>query len=205
MTNRSKQPGRSNRGAPRKRDYKAEYRRRVEKGLAKGLSRSEARGHPKAGEAAEKRRHGLLLPNDPLQRAMNQMAKGSSLTAAARAERISPERLSRFVRERATVEKRGGRLRIIQDNRVFEMRVYSGGRSHRVFVDAEMQKELARYLSAVGRFLDSNDRDHLRPFEGRRLTDLRGRSFEYETNPSQLYRLSAAGELAFRDVYRVVV
>jgi len=205
MPDNSKRSRRSSRATNRKRDYQAEYRRRIERGLAKGLSRSQARGHPKPGQSPRESQPKLLSPNDPLQRAMNQITKGSSLTSAARAEHISPERLSRFVRENAKVEIRGGRLHIAEDRRIFEMRLFSRGRSYPVTVNAETQKEAARYLSAVGRFLDSNDRDHLKPFEGRRIKDVRGRAYEFETNPNQLYRLSAAGELAFPDVYRVVV
>jgi hypothetical protein len=84
----------------RKRNYKAEYRRRIAKGLAKGLTRSEARGHPRARKQVPIPPRPLFPnPNDPRERAALRMKKGERLRAAAKAEKISTERLRRYVEE----------------------------------------------------------------------------------------------------------
>ena len=68
----------------RKRDYKAEYRRRIERGLKKGLSHSQARGHPKAGEALVST--GLKTPESDakLEAAVKRLREGNSQSAAAK-------------------------------------------------------------------------------------------------------------------------
>ena len=60
-------------------------------------------------------------------------------------------------------------------------------------------------MSAVGRFLDTNDRSALTPFVGRSVVDLSGKEHPLETRPNVLYRLASAAEHTFEQVYRIVI
>ena len=81
----------------RSRNYKAEYARRIARGTAKGISRSQARGHPKPSEAAvTSKRPPRPIEDERLQLAFKVLRQEKSLSAAARAAKISPERLRHF-------------------------------------------------------------------------------------------------------------
>jgi hypothetical protein len=74
-----------------KRDYRAEYRRRIAHGTAKGISRSQSRGHPKPTEATVSSKRPTKPIEDPrLQLAFKVLRQEKSLTAAAKAAKISP-------------------------------------------------------------------------------------------------------------------
>ena len=78
------------------RDYKAEYARRTARGTAMGISRSQARGHPKPKESSvSSKRPPRPIEDDRLQLAFKVLRQEKSLTAAARAAKVSPERLRR--------------------------------------------------------------------------------------------------------------
>jgi hypothetical protein len=83
------------------RNYVAEYARRVARAVAKGFSRSQARGHPKPTEAAvSAKRRPRPIEDDRLQLAFRVLRQEKSLTAAARAAKVSPERLRRYATQR---------------------------------------------------------------------------------------------------------
>ncbi len=88
----------------KKRDYKAEYARRKTDALARGLSVSQARGHAKAGERPF---HGppRQIEDERLQVALCVLQQEKSFESAAKAARISPERLRRHAIERGLIEK----------------------------------------------------------------------------------------------------
>ena len=84
-----------------KRNYAVEYARRIARAVAKGISRSQARGHPKASEAAvSARRPAKPIEDDRLQVALKSLRQEKSLTAAAREAKVSPERLRRYASEK---------------------------------------------------------------------------------------------------------
>jgi hypothetical protein len=85
----------------KKRDYKAEYALRKTNVLARGLSVSQARGHAKAGEASRPRQ----IEEERLQVALYMLQQEKSFESAAKAARISPERLRRHAIERGLIEK----------------------------------------------------------------------------------------------------
>ena len=88
----------------KKRNYKAEYARRRTKALARGLSVSQARGHAKVGERPS---HGppCQIEDERLQVALRMLRREKNFEAAAKAARISPERLRRGAIERGLIEK----------------------------------------------------------------------------------------------------
>ena len=90
------------------RNYGAEYARRIANATARGLSRSQARGHAKAAEAPPR---GTPRPieDDRLQLALRTLRRQKSLSEAARAARVSPERLRKHAIERGLIEKTGRR------------------------------------------------------------------------------------------------
>jgi hypothetical protein len=89
-----------------KRDYRAEYARRIARAATKRISRSQARGHPKPTEAAlSSKRPPRPIEDDRLQVAFKVLRQEKSLTAAARAAKISPERLRHFATERDIIER----------------------------------------------------------------------------------------------------
>ncbi len=189
------------------RDYRAEYAIRVERGLAKGLSRSQARGHPKATEAHVSPKAKVPNYDLRLEQGLKALRKGESLTQAARSIHVAPERLSHYLhRSGVQVEKHKGRWRVMQDDRLREVMIFSGGKEKIIQVRGyDSAVEVGRYMAAVGQFLADNDPRFLEPFKGRSVIDAAGKAHPLETSPNVLYRLDQAGGASFEQVYRIVV
>jgi hypothetical protein len=186
------------------RDYQVEYARRIARGLAKRLSRSQARGHPRAGESSIRARPAKF--DLRLEAGLKALRQGKSLTATARAQKVSPERFRNYVKGLPFVEKRHGRFVVGTDPRRRRVRFYSNGRPVTTIVQGYQPALLAgTYWDAVGEFLGTNDPDYLAPFIGAQITDVRGRTYTLETRPNVLYRLAREGGETFEQVYRIVV
>jgi hypothetical protein len=185
------------------RDYRAEYARRISRGLAKGLNKSQARGHGRANEA------GLRAPrpisDDRLQLALRTLREEKNFAAAARAGKIAPERLRKYALEQGVIEKEGRRWRVKPDL-PRRMLLFTDGKSATVTVgDFENASLIGRFMSAAGRFLETNKRELLAPFVGMSVKDLAGKAHPFETRPNILYRLTAGGGESFEQIYRIVV
>ena len=186
------------------RDFKAEYARRIANAVKKGQSRSQARGHARATETAS-RGPPRPIEDNRLQIAFRILRQEKSLAAAAKAVKVSPERLRKHAIERGLIEKEGRRWQTRADlpRRVH---VFSKGKSLEITVaNASEASLVARYMSAVGRFLETNDVSVLAPFAGQSVRDIAGNEHPFEANPNVLYRLSSAGEHVFEQVYRIII
>jgi hypothetical protein len=71
--------------------------------------------------------------------------------------------------------------------------------------DFESASKVGHFMSAVGRFLETNDRSVLETFIGQSVRDISGKEHSLETRPNVLYRLSSTGEQTFEQVYRIVI
>jgi hypothetical protein len=189
-----------------KRDYRAEYRRRIAQVAAKGISRSQARGHPRPTEAAiNAKRPPRLIEDDRLQLAFRVLREEKSLSAAARAAKISPERLRHYATERDIIERQGRRW-IVRHQLPRRMLLFSDGRAVQVVVgDFGSASKVGRYMSAVSHFLRTNNPAGLREFEGVSVTDVSGKTHPFEIRPNRLYRLASAHDQSFEHIYRIVV
>ena len=192
--------------ARKKRDYAAEYQRRIARALAKGLTRSQGRGHPKANERlASTPRKRRQVSDAKLQRALTLLRKEKSLARAAKAANVSPERLKREAIEKKALVRRGRKWGV-RHNLPRQMLVYSGGRAEIITVGSFKSASLiGKYMSAVSRFLITNDAALLKPFVGRSVSDTSGKKHLFETNPNALYRITSSGGETFESVYRIVV
>lgn len=190
----------------RKRDFRAEYRRRVAKAFAKGLSRSQARGHPKAGEAAISDNHrGYPIEDVRLQLGLRLLQQGRPLTAVAKEIHVSPERLRTYGSRKKAIEKKGRRW-VVRHDLPRRVLILSDGKEIAITVgDFEMASLVGKYMAHLGWFLKTNNLRHLRRFAGKSVVDIDGKSHPLETRPNVLYRLSAAGTSSFEQVYRIVV
>ncbi len=188
------------------RDYRAEYHRRIARGAAKGISRSQARGHPKPTEATiASRRPPRPIDDDRLQLAFKVLRQEKSFGAAARAAKISPERLRHFATERDIIERQGRRW-IVRHQLPRRMLVFSDGRAVLVVVgDFDSASKIGRFMCARGKFLQTHQPAGLREFEGVSVTDINGQVHPFETRPNALYRLASANDQSFEQIYRVVV
>jgi hypothetical protein len=189
-----------------KRDYRAEYRRRIASGAAKGISRSQARGHPKPSEAAARsKRPPRPIEDDRLQLALKVLRQEKSLSAAAKAAKIAPERLRHFATERDIIDRQGRRW-IVRHQLPRRMLLFSDGRAVQAVVgDFTSASKIGRFMSAVSQFLRTNNPTWLREFEGVSVTDVSGRSHPFETRPNTLYRLASAHDQSFEHIYRIVI
>ena len=188
------------------RDYKAEYARRIQKALEKGFTRSQARGHAKAGEAPiSTRQSPKPLADTQLQRALKELRQKQSLTAAAKAAGISPERLRANLLSKTAIEKQGRRWSVKPDL-PRKVLIYSEGREFTPIVGDYSEASLAgKYIDAVGDFWTTADPSHVEDFVGKSVTDIKGRAYPLETNPNALFRLRKVSRTTFEDVYRIVV
>lgn len=184
------------------RDYKAEYRRRIERGLARGLSRSQARGHPKARERAAESKP--VKADQKLNAAVLAMNRRSSLTAAARSEHVSPERLRRFVAQEHIAD-RSGRRWVMHDNRPRRLPVMTGGDVRNLIIPGYQQARLVgEHHRAVGEFVRTNDIASIKPFEGQSVQTIAGRKYPLETDPNALHRIAAMDTPPFHEIYEIV-
>ena len=187
----------------RKRNYKEEYRRRILKGRAKGQSRSTSRGHARAGDVPQPITKPVIDPADPCERALRRMKAGETQKAAAKNEKISTERLRRYLKENVEASREGRRWKII-DRRPVEMAICSRAKFRWVTVSYDQASLIGHYWVAVNRFLDTNEPTHLAPFVGKGVRDVVGKYHPFETGPNNLRRLDSADELSFLDVYKNV-
>jgi len=185
----------------RKRDYKAEYQRRIANAAKRGLSRSQARGHARAGEKPIRPKR--VKSDERLEAALKLLRQTNNQGRAAKEAGVSAERFRRFLRSNALAERQG-RKWVLTDNRNRRMTVITGGEAIELTLrDFEQSSLNGRHLAAVGAFLRTNDIDQLRPFNGQSVFDAVGQSHSLETDPNALYRLSAAGEEVFHEIYRL--
>jgi hypothetical protein len=133
------------------------------------------------------------------------LARGESLSTAAKDAHLSEERLRRFVIENNIATKRGNRIGLKRDI-ARRLLIFSEGREHTIVVTTARAASLVgRYMAAVRWFLETNEIDHLEPFIGMSVRDANGESYPFETRPNVLYRLSSTGSDGFEQVYRIVV
>lgn len=206
----------------KKRDYKAEYERRIARGLSKGLSRAQARGHPRAGEAAaaaaaaapgrgvsRSRRSNSAAPDaikaDPrLEEGFKALRRGASISKAASSAGVSRERLRRFIGENDLADWKA-RNWVVTDKRPRRVPLISKGRQIDVVVSSlEEAMRAGAYWDAQGRFVRTNDTSLLKPFEGKGVTDIKGRFRPFETDPNELHRIASMDAPVFHEIYEIV-
>lgn len=188
--------------AKRKRNHAEAYRKRIERGLARGLTLQEARGHGGIRKKSKAAKLVPINPTDPLFQGFEAVRKGAAMTPTARRMRISTERLSRFIKANADIERRSGRILIVQDRLISVLPVFTNGRSRKITVYGRQRDWIAQYMTAVETFLKTRDASHLAPYVDVRVKDTRGKSYPLETNPNRLLELESVGELDFIITYK---
>lgn len=189
----------------KKRKYTPAYQKRMDRGRARGLTTQEARGHGNLRQAKKKVRFEALDPTDPLLRGFEAVRQGAAMTPTAKKLGVSPERLSRFIKDNAKIERKAGRIVIVESKLIEIVTIFTKGRTRKIAVTAKVRDRVAQHMSAVENFLQSRDPDFLKPFVGERVKDTRGQSYPLENNPNRLLELEAAGELDFVIVYKGLV
>lgn len=188
----------------KKRDYKAEYARRKARGLARGLTLSQARGHPKPSEAPVKAAARKPLNDEKVAQALQSMYGGTSLTAAAKAARVSPDRLKRALVARKLGIKEGPRW-VVTDARPRRVQIIVDARSKAIIVPSFAEaSRIGVYRNRVRQFLKEQDLTYLEEFEGETVTDIKGKSWPLETDPNTLIRFALKDEPAFHEIYQIV-
>jgi len=190
----------------RDRNHTAEYRHRIAQGMARGLTRSQARGHRRAAEAiVAKSRKQRALEDAKLQMGLRYLRKEKNFTKAAKEAHVSPERLRTVAIEKGIVEKRGRRWTIKRDlpRRVL---VLADGRERTITVpNFKTASVVGKHWSAIGSFVRTADVAFLRPFIGKTVTDMSGKSYVLETRTNVVLRHAHAGGSSFEQTYRIVV
>jgi hypothetical protein len=188
-----------------KRNYKAEYARRIAHGLAKGRTRAQSRGHPGPGQPLAKTGTVAAPYNRRLETGFKAIREGKTLTAAAKEIQVSPERLRHYLRGQGIAERRGRQWIALDDKRPRRMLIYTRGEARTVTVDRPAASDIGTYISAVGRFLETNNPAYVAAFADRDVTDIRGVAHPFETDPNTLYHLVNTGDETFEQVYRTVM
>jgi len=187
--------------AKKKRNFKAEYARRIANAKKRGLSLSQARGHPKPGEKAIRRKK--IKPDDRLEAALRNLRKMGKQGQAAKKAGLSAERFRRFLHQN-NLATRKGRKWTIHDNRLKQMQSIVDGR----YVDLKLRGEQVslngKFMAAVGCFLNTNDYSFIEPFVGQSVRDASGKRHVFETDPNILYRLSGAQDESFEQNYKII-
>ncbi len=183
----------------RNRNYKLEYQRRITAGLSKGRSRSAARGHPRA-EDLPKLQPGPIDRTSPVERALAHMRRGLSQSASAKLSGVSVEAL-RLHRLLHTQSQRYGSQWVIFDLRPQAFNLASQGKIVAVTLTNDEGSQVSTYWRAVNRFLDTGECEHLFPFEGDGVYDVKGRYYPYETRPNVLRKMEAVDDLNFIEIY----
>lgn len=188
----------------KQRNYKLEYKRRLERGKARGLSKAQARGHPRRGEPLASSPEAKPKLDDQIRAALKDMHSGRSMTAAARDVRMSPRRLSKFIKAHRVARFKGGRW-IMTDRLLRQVQIIKSGSAKTIVVGSFDEASLVgKHHNAVGLFVRTGDIEVLAPFEGKAVNDHKGKSHELETDPNALFRYAAIDEPQFHEIYQII-
>ena len=155
----------------------------------------------KSGLLAKRRR---AISKTRLERGLRVLSDSNDLKTAARAIRVTPEKFKRAARRKRVIHKIGRRWRIAR-RLSRRMPVFTNGKQLAITVRAKSASLTGRYMSAVGKFLRTNDPSVLAEFAERSVKDVSGKIHPFETNPNTLYRLSSAGSEPFEAIYKIVL
>jgi hypothetical protein len=186
----------------KQRTHSPKYARRLARAFERGLSLHAARGHAKPGEAGA-RGPPKAIPDAQLQVALKVLRDTGSLTKAAKAARIAPERLRHSASHQGVILKTGRKWGLSADLKR-SIEIFSLGEKRMVILsDVAEASTAGAYRNAVHRFLNTQDRRLLMPFESRSVRDVYGIEHQLETNPNTLYRLTLSGDHAAEHIYRI--
>ncbi len=181
------------------------YRRRIERGLARGASRSQARGHPGRGESYLSWHPAARKWQPELEKGLQKMREGDSLSQAAKKIHVSPGRLRTYLEHQHVVEQRGRTWKPSRDSRLRDVEIISQGEVRVITVRGYEPAKLAgEYMADVGRYLDTNDIAYLTPYKGQTITDTHNTVYELETDPNIPYEVDFSGAPSYEDVYRIL-
>jgi hypothetical protein len=188
---------------PRQRDHKAEYAKRKSRAAARGLTLSQARGHPRAGEAG-------LKPtkfDSALEAALKAMRGGATLSGAAAGNGISRERLSSYAKTQAGAA-RSGRAWTFNDRRRRQVQIIRGGEVIEIWVKGyEPARTAGQYMDEAARLI--GDPRRLTAFQDRwayrAIRDADGRLVTFPTDPNEIYRAIHANDRPFEQIYKLVM
>jgi hypothetical protein len=131
------------------------------------------------------------------------MNRGRSLTATARALRLSPKDLQRLLRQRGVLRRKGKRS-VTKDNRLRRVPVMTDGRIRKLIVRGYDQARVAgAHSHAAKEFVRTNDIELLKPFMDRTVRAVNGRQYVLETDPNALHRLAAMDSPPFHEIYEI--
>ena len=166
--------------------------------------KSTQKQHGKAHKSRLKRYTRLRISDARLERGLRVLSETKNIAQAARSIRVSEERFKRAAKRKAAIRKRKGVWTVVR-RLPRKMPIFSGGRQLAITVNSKSASLIARYMSAVGKFLKSNDPKFLAEFKGVSVKDASGKVHPFETDPNTLYRLSSAGGEPFEEMYRIVL
>lgn len=178
-------------------------RRRTPQTARKGKGRKQPQFKSKSGTTIGIRRR-PIISGARLERGLRVLSETKDINAAARAIRVSVERFKQAASRKATIRKQNN-FWIVARRLPRRMPIFTDGRLLAIAVRSRSASLIGRYMSAVGNFLDTNDPKYLAEYVGRSVKDTRGKSYEFETDPNALYRLSSAGGEPFEEIYRIVL
>lgn len=139
-----------------------------------------------------------------LERALRVLGETGDVGIAARSIRVPTDRFKRAAKRKNAIRWQN-RNWIVARRLPRKMPIYTAGRQVAITVNSKSASLIARYMSAVGQFLQTNDPKYLAEFKDRSVKDARGRVHMFETDPNTLYRLSSAGGEPFEEMYRIVI
>ena len=168
--------------------------------------RSGTGGKPRSGQKKAKRAkpadlRSQLAQHRSLEALQGMRSRGLSLAQAAKHAGTTPRTMQRHV-GKALMRKDDGRyaatkwdriprtMRFLTENGVIDL----------VFRDSRTASDIARYMSAVDRYLRTGDREPLSAFRGKVVKSGKT-AHAYITNGNVLERLAYAGEVSFEDLY----
>lgn len=177
-------------------------RRRIQK--RKKQSRRSIQHKKRRLSRANKRPSRPPLSDPKLNKALRFLRAGNSQGLAARSAGVSVRRFRRFIRQGKLASYRGRHWRFSDRRRRQVVAITTRGEKQFFVRGFEAASWAMSHRNAVKQFLATNDLSLLTPFEGKSLSDTRGRKHSLETRPNKLYRLAHAGSEPYEMIYRLL-